>query len=167
VGHRRAPHRPQGEPLVLSHGLTSRAVIIGPLDLAPIAREAIESVCSGKRMVAAADYYSPEFVDHVNAMEFHGLDGVRRSVALYQELFPDLSFAVDDQVAEDSRVASRWTLHGTHRGRHVRLTGITISQFENGRIIEDWGATDTIALIRQLGVWRSLLLLMRHRKLLW
>jgi predicted ester cyclase len=137
------------------------------LDLAPIAREAIESVCSGKRMEAAGDYYSPEFVDHVNAMEFLGLDGVRRSVALYQELFPDLRFVVEEQVSEGSRVVSRWTMHGTHKARAVRLRGITISRFEDGRIIEDWGATDTIALVRQLGVWRSLLLLLRHRKLLW
>lgn len=118
-------------------------------------------------MEAVGDYYSPEFVDHVNTMEFHGLEGVRRSVALYQELFPDLRFVVDEQVSEGSRVVSRWTLFGTHKTRPVRLTGITISRFEDGKIIEDWGATDTIALIRQLGVWRSLLLLMRHRKLLW
>jgi hypothetical protein len=49
----------------------------------------------------------------------------------------------------------------------VRLTGITISRFEGGRIIEDWGATDTVALIRQLRMWRSLLLLVRHPRLLW
>ena len=137
------------------------------MDLTPLAREAIEIVCAGKRIEAVGDYYSPDFVDHVNAMEFHGLEGVRRSVALYQELFPDLRFVVDEQVSEGSRVVSRWTLFGTHKTRPVRLTGITISRFEDGKIIEDWGATDTIALIRQLGVWRSLLLLMRHRKLLW
>jgi predicted ester cyclase len=88
-------------------------------------------------MAAASDYYSPEFVDHVNAMEFRGLEGVRRSVALYQELFPDLRFVVDEQVSEGSRVVSRWTLLGTHKARPVRLTGITISRFEDGKIIED------------------------------
>jgi predicted ester cyclase len=118
-------------------------------------------------MEAAGDYYSLEFVDHVNAMEFHGLDGVLRSVALYQDLFPDLRFVVEEQVSEGSRVVSRWTLQGTHKARAVRLNGITISRFEDGKIIEDWGATDTIALIRQLGVWRSVVLLVRHRKLLW
>jgi SnoaL-like domain len=61
-----------------------------PVELAPLAREAIVNVCSGKRLAAAGDYYSPDFVDHVNAMTFHGLEGVRRSVALYRELFPDL-----------------------------------------------------------------------------
>ncbi len=55
---------------------------------------------------------------------------------VYRELFPDLQFVVEDQVTEADRVASRWTLHGTHRGRPVRLTGIVISRFQDGRIIE-------------------------------
>jgi predicted ester cyclase len=54
----------------------------------------------------------------------------------------------------------------THRGRRVRLTGITISRIENDKIVEDWGSTDTISLVRQLGVWRSVLLLIQHPKLL-
>jgi predicted ester cyclase len=110
--------------------------------------------------------YSPRFVDHVNALEYHGTDGARRSVALYRELFPDLRFVVEEQVTEDNRVASRWTLHGTHRGRQVRLRGIVISRVEHGQIVEDWAASDTLELVRQLGIWRSLLLLVKHRRLL-
>jgi hypothetical protein len=41
-----------------------------------------------------------------------------------------------------------------------------ITRFEDDRIIEDWAASDTIEIARQLGVWRSLLLLFQHRKLL-
>lgn len=134
--------------------------------VALLAREAIENVCSGKRMSAAAEYYDAEFTDHVNAMVFHGIAGVHKSVALYQQLFADLRFVVEDQVTEGNRVASRWTLHGTHRGRHVRLTGITISRVENGKIVEDWGATDTIAVVRQLGLRRTALLLIQHPRLL-
>ena len=73
-------------------------------------------------------------------------------MALYRELFPDLRFVVEEQVTEDNRVASRWTLHGTHRGRRVRLTGIVISRFEDGQIVEDWAASDTLELARQLGL---------------
>jgi predicted ester cyclase len=130
------------------------------------ARRALEEVCSGKNLGGIPDVYHPEFVDHVNALEYRGHDGARRSVALYLELFPDLRFEVDDQVSEGDRVASRWTLHGTHRGRSVTLRGIVISRFENGRIIEDWAASDTIEIARQLGVWRSLLLVAKHHKLL-
>ena len=135
-------------------------------DQAATARRALEEVCSGRDLGGIPDVYHSEFVDHVNSLEYRGHDGARRSVAGYLALFPDLRFVVEDQVSEDDRVASRWRLEGTHRGRRVTLRGIVISRFEGGRIIEDWAASDTIAILRQLGLWRSLLLLVQHRKLL-
>jgi predicted ester cyclase len=129
------------------------------------AREAIENVCAGD-LSRIAEFYDPAFHDHVNSMEFHGHDGVRRSVSLYRRLFADLRFEVDEQVCEGDRVASRWTLHGSNRGREVSLSGITISRLVDGRIVEDWGSTDSIELVRQLGVWRSLLICVTERRLL-
>jgi predicted ester cyclase len=133
---------------------------------AAVARRALEEICSGRNIDAVGEVYAPDFVDHVNALEYRGTEGARESVALYVELFPDLSFTVDEQVSEGNRVASRWTLRGTHRGRKVRLSGIVISRIENGKIVEDWAASDTLELARQLGVWRSLALAVRHRRLL-
>ncbi len=136
------------------------------VDQAVTARRALEEVCSGRNPAGIAEVYHPDFVDHVNGLEYRGHEGARRSVALYLELFPDLSFVVDEQVTQGDRVASRWTLHGTHRGRMVELRGIVISRFADGVIIEDWAASDTIEIARQLGVWRTLLLVAKHRKLL-
>ena len=132
---------------------------------AETARRALEEVCSGRDLDALPDVYHPDFVDHVNALEYRGHEGARRSVALYMALFPDLRFNVDEQVTEGERVASRWTLDGTHRGRRVRLTGIVISRFQDGCIIEDHAASDTMELIRQLGLWRTILLLLRYPRL--
>jgi ketosteroid isomerase-like protein len=133
---------------------------------AETARRALEEVCSGRDPEALPAVYHPEFVDHVNAREYRGHEGARQSVALYLELFEDLRFAVEDQVSEGDKVASRWTLHGTHRGRRVRLTGIVISRFQDGRIVEDYAASDTLELVRQLGLWRTVLVAVRHRRLL-
>ena len=82
---------------------------------------------------------------------------MRRSTELYRRLFDDLAFEVVDQVAEGDRVASRWVLTGSNRGRPVRLWGITISRLRDGRIVEDWSAFDGLELLRALGVWRTLL----------
>jgi predicted ester cyclase len=136
------------------------------VDYDHVARRALEDVCSGREPAGITEVYHPQFVDHVNALEYHGTEGARQSVALYRELFPDLRFTVDEQVSEGDRVASRWTLTGTHRGRAVRLRGIVISRFEDGKIVEDWASSDTLELARQLGVWRSLLLLAKHHRLL-
>ena len=130
------------------------------------ARHALEEVCSGRDLDGIPRDYHPDFVDHVNRFTYRGRDGARQSVALYLALFPDLRFEVEDQVTEGDEVASRWTLHGTHRGREVELRGIVISRFEDGRIIEDWAASDTSELIRQLGLRRALQLAVEHRKLI-
>lgn len=130
------------------------------------ARRALEEVCSGRSLGALPEVYHPDFIDHVNALEYHGHDGARRSIALYLALFPDLRFDVEEQVTEGDRVASRWTLSGTHRGRRVRISGIVISRFEDGRIIEDHAASDTMELIRQLGIWRTIVLIVRYPKLI-
>jgi ketosteroid isomerase-like protein len=64
---------------------------------------------------------------------------------------------VVDQVAEADRVASRWVMRGSNRGRHVELTGITISRLRDGLIVEDRTATDPADLLRGLGFLRTLL----------
>jgi len=122
-----------------------------------VARTALEQVCARGDMALAPRCYAENFDDHVGRFEYHGLDGVQRSTALYRALFQNLTFDVVDQVAEGDRVASRFVVTGTNRGRRVRLWGITISRLREGRIVEDWSAFDSLELLRQLGLRRALL----------
>ena len=62
-----------------------------PTDNAATARRALEVACSGRDQEVIDEVYSETFVDHVNAMEYHGTDGARQSVALYLKLFRILS----------------------------------------------------------------------------
>jgi predicted ester cyclase len=126
-------------------------------DQLELTRTALERVCTRAEPELAADCYAEDFADHVNGLEYHGLDGVERSTALYRALFEDLRIEVVDQVADGDRVANRWQLTGSNRGRQVRLTGITISRVRDGRIVEDWTALDSLDLIRGLGLMRTLL----------
>jgi predicted ester cyclase len=122
-----------------------------------VARTALEQVCARGDMALAPQCYAEDFADHVGSLEYRGLEGVRHSTALYRALFDDLTFEVLDQVAEGDRVASRFVLTGSNRRRRVRLWGIVISRLRDGRIVEDWSAFDGVELLRQLGVWRTLL----------
>lgn len=127
-------------------------------DYAAQARQAIEIVCAGD-LSRMEEFYRPDFVDHINDMTFHGYDGGRESVAFYMTIFKHLRMGADEQITEGNRVASRWVLNGTYHGRTVTLRGITISHFaEDGRILEDRGHSDSISLVRQLGVIRTLIL---------
>jgi predicted ester cyclase len=78
-------------------------------------------------------------------------------VNLYRRVLADLRIHVVDQVTEGDRVVSRWTAEGSNRGRQIQLQGITISRFDDGRIMEDWTVSDNLSLLRQLGVWRTAL----------
>jgi hypothetical protein len=127
-------------------------------DFAARARQAIEIVCAGD-LSHIEDFYSPDFVDHVNDMTFRGYQGGRESVTFYRTLFKGLRMGAEEQITEGDRVGTRWILQGTYHCRNVTLRGITISRFgQDGRILEDHGHSDSIALLRQLGVLRTLLL---------
>jgi steroid delta-isomerase-like uncharacterized protein len=131
-------------------------------DRALHARTALEQVCARGDLDRARELYAADFVDHVNALEFRGQDGIARSVAMYRALFPDLRIDVVDQISDGGRVVSRWTLQGTHRGRRVTLPGITISRFQDGRIAEDWTVSDYLTLLREVGLRRGLALAARY-----
>ena len=124
---------------------------------ATVARTALEQVCARGDLELAQECYAPDFVDHMGALDFHGHEGIRRSTDLYRGLFDDLRIRVVDQITEGDRVVSRWVMTGSNRGRPAELTGITISRLEAGRIIEDWTALDSLELLRQLGLLRTLL----------
>jgi SnoaL-like polyketide cyclase len=66
-------------------------------DLQTHARTALEQVCARGDLDRARELYAERFIDHVNTLEFHGQDGIARSVALYRAIFPDLEIHVLDQ----------------------------------------------------------------------
>ena len=131
-------------------------------DVANDAKGALERVCSGAGLDLASRYYSPTFVDHVNDLQFYGLVGTRQSIELYTNVLSDIKIEVVEQLVEGNRVTSRFVVTGVNRGRQVRFNGITISRFENGLIVEDWSVTDTLNMLRQLGLWRSVLVALRQ-----
>jgi len=68
---------------------------------------------------------------------------------------------VHDQVAEDDKVAIRWSATGTHAedfvgvpatGRLVTISGIHIHRVRHGRLIEHWEELNLLGVLRQRGV---------------
>lgn len=126
------------------------------------AKAALEQVCSGRQLSCAHEWYSEHFIDHVNGMDYRGHDGIRRSVSGYTKVLSDIRVTVVDQLVGDDRVTSRFNITGRCYGRDVSFEGITISRFEDGKIIEDWSITDTLGMLKRLGVWRSFLVALRR-----
>src|SRR5437764_8382799 len=89
-----------------------------------------------------------------------GPDGVIRFVTTCRMAFPDLQLTIEDQVAEGNKVATRFTLRGTHTGRfldiaptgkQVTVTGMNIARVVDGKIVESWPLRDDLGLLHQLG----------------
>ena len=79
--------------------------------------------------------------------DVHGPEGLKRYVSAYRAAFPDLRITVEDQLAEDDKVVTRWTLRGTHSGEYlglaptgdaVTVSGIEFDRIVGGRIDEAW-----------------------------
>jgi steroid delta-isomerase-like uncharacterized protein len=89
-----------------------------------------------------------------------GPEGFKAMISPLREGFPDLHFAIQDLIAEGSRVVVRWTSQGTHRGmfagtaptgRQVFNEGIGIYRVEDGKIVEAWSQVDRLGVLQQIG----------------
>jgi hypothetical protein len=89
---------------------------------ASVARKALEQVRARGDLELAQECYAADFVDHVNALDLHGHDGIRRSTDVYRALFDDLRIRVVDQITEGDRVVSRWVMTGSNRGRPAEMS---------------------------------------------
>jgi steroid delta-isomerase-like uncharacterized protein len=89
-----------------------------------------------------------------------GREAFRAQWQKWRVAFPDLHFAVEDLVAENDKVVTRWTLTGTHQGefqgiaptgRRISVTGMSLDRIAGGQIAEGFDAWDELGLHRQLG----------------
>jgi steroid delta-isomerase-like uncharacterized protein len=92
-----------------------------------------------------------------------GLAGFVRAVDALRAAFPDLQVTIEDMVAEGDRVATRYTLRGTHggdflgipaTGKSVTVSGFDLVRFAHGKVVEHWSTQDDLGLLQQIGLIR-------------
>jgi len=108
------------------------------------------------------ELYPPDVVWHMPEQELRGIEEAKQYVSTFLEAFPDVSFSVEDLIAEGDKVVSRFTARGTHQGkteefgpptgRQLEQEGITIHRIENGKIVEEWSQYDNLSILQQLGL---------------
>jgi predicted ester cyclase len=91
----------------------------------------------------------------------HGVSGLQKIASSLRGGFPDIHIELEDIIAVDDKVALRWkTTRQTHTGmyrglpptgKEVRITGMAIFHFENGKIEEFWLELDQLNGARQMG----------------
>lgn len=106
--------------------------------------------------------YGPDYVAHVAGAprDVEGPEQFKQFVALHGVLASDLSFSVDDQIAEGDSVATRWTATAmpasglvsmSTNGQEIKVTGISIHRFADGKIVESWDNWDALTLYQAMG----------------
>jgi steroid delta-isomerase-like uncharacterized protein len=112
----------------------------------------------------AMETFAVDALDHDPAPDQGpGREGFRAFFTALTTAFPDAHIEPARLVADDEHVSVAYTLTGTHRGvfhgveptgRTIEVRGMQIGRFENGKIVERWGASDELGILKQLGVDR-------------
>jgi len=124
-----------------------------------LVRRFLEAQAKGD-LDAVREMMAPHFVDHHprNQGPDHR-EGYLRVVAEEQAAFSDIRYIIEDQIAEDDKVMTRWTGSGVHdRGEYQGFTPtgrwsagkiIDVHSIEGGKIAEEWKGASTIADLQE------------------
>ena len=132
-----------------------------------IVRRLVEEAWNAGDLTVVDLLTAPTYVDHTEPPSWPvGPAGLKQAVSHNRLAFPDLHYAIDEMIAEDDRVLTRWTMRGTHQGTirhrhygvvpptgaHVHACGMSLRRLVDGQIVELWSWADTASIMQQLGV---------------
>jgi ketosteroid isomerase-like protein len=110
---------------------------------------------SGGDLEKLDEVFAPDFIDRTpgNPTQVRGPASVRETQTRARGLFADVTYKVDEILAEGDRVAARYTVRARHKasGRTVEVTGASFFRVAEGKVREGWIVNDQIELYRQLG----------------
>ena len=103
---------------------------------------------------------APELVYHQPGAP-PDLESYKRFLAMFRGACPDMSYTLEDMIAEGDKVVDRLMWQATHQGpflgippsgNRLTVTEIHINRISaDGRIVERWSQPDTLGLMQQLG----------------
>lgn len=111
---------------------------------------------------AAVQTFAENALDHDPAPgQGTGRDGFKTFFTALTTAFPDAHIEPAHLVADEDHVSIAYTLTGTHKGdfegiaatgKTIEVRGVQIGRFENAQIVERWGSSDELGILKQLGV---------------
>ncbi len=127
-----------------------------------LVRRFYDELVNGGQLELVDELFAPEFVEHEELPNLTpDRRGVREFLELFRRAFPDLTFTIEHLVADGDLVAAYLTMRGTHKedflgiqptGRKISVRSFDLLRVSDGKFVEHWGVTDTMAMMQQLGV---------------
>ena len=110
----------------------------------------------------ADELISTEAIFHVpgNPEPMRGPAGYLAIIAMMREGFPDIQWTLEEMVAENDKVAARFTMRGTHRGtffgvaptgKKIAVQAMNLYRLSDGKFVEERGQPDMLGLLQQIG----------------
>ncbi len=125
-----------------------------------VVRRLIDEGLNGKDYSVLPELLHDDYVYRTPGEELIGAEALEGLFRMYHTAFPDLRVRVDDMFGGGDKVATTFTLSGTHKGelmgvpatgRQVSVHGIIHSRVAGGRIAEEWELVDMATMYQQLG----------------
>lgn len=128
-----------------------------------IVRNLIDVCFNGRDLFRLGEFLHPEFVNHQEIFPLKNKQGPGVFEELYSNfftIFPDVRADYHRLVADDDYVVAYDNIIGTNTGpingnqptgRKVDFQVFHLYRVQNGKLIERWGLTDDLTMMRQLG----------------
>ena len=128
-----------------------------------LVRRLYEEVVNKQNIAAVDELIATNYIDHDKNPELVARDpeSFKQIVNMLLTAFPDMRITIEDQIAEGDKVASRFTMRGTHKGEfmgiaptgaRLAVTGIDIRRIAGDKLVEIWMNMDDLGMMQQLGV---------------
>ena len=126
-----------------------------------VMRRFVEEVINNGNYSALPELVHPSYVYRSPDQELRGPEALEELFTAYRKGLPDLKTSIDDIVVSGAKVVIAITLTGTHygdlmgipeTGKQVRIHGMVLSRFEDGKIAEEWEILDMLGMFQQLGI---------------
>jgi steroid delta-isomerase-like uncharacterized protein len=126
-----------------------------------VMRRFVEFINTGSEKLAE-ELISPDAVFHVPGRPepMRGPAGYLAVIGMMRSGFPDIQWTLEEMIAEDDKVAARFTMRGTHQGsffgvpptgKAIAVQAMNFYRLSGGRFIEERGQPDLLGLLMQIG----------------
>ncbi len=127
-----------------------------------VIRAFIQDVINRGELECANDLVKEDFIelDPLPGQQ-QGREGLKAVIAMLRAAFPDMHWVVNEMIAEEDKVVTRFIWTGTHQGpflgipptgKPVEVKGVVIDRLEQGKMADSRLLMDTMSLMQQLGV---------------
>lgn len=102
----------------------------------------VNELWNNRNLALADSIIGENFIDPASDSSKKGPESIKEIIASYMSTYPDIRINIDEIVADENKVAWKWTAIGTNRttGKKESFSGIIIDKIEEGKIVQRTGA---------------------------